>query len=220
MALFKNEVGEPGSSKLYVWSERKGEGSKEKVVISAHGGIARINGMEAAPDCNLVFYSPHGHILNDPSLSAVIAGSIESCETLASSQSPDYDLSKYTNSGAEHKHNKTGENYAMVGKLDEQFAQSHKNHSKHVEMLADLIVDDSRAQNIKHLEQQIKLAEMYDGLSMDIVTIRNRFWHKDPKLSEVLKILWDNGYEYKEVHCNFCRGSAESYIPKKVNLAG
>jgi len=69
------------------------------------------------------------------------------------------------------------------------------------------------------LRQQTTLARLYGALHMDIITIRNRFWHSSPKLSWVLTELWAKGYQYETIHCSFCRGGGASYSPPKIDLA-
>lgn len=219
MALFKNEVGPAKSSKLYVWSATKGAPSKRKAVITAHGGAASSSGMASTPLCNLYFYSPHGHILNDPSLEAIISGSVLPCEGPVNSRiSPDYELAKYTDTTGKVKHNKAGETYATVGVLDERFASAHKTFSSQASMLAEMVTAEGGDQFMGQFVQQSNLVNMYRDFSMDIITIRNRFWHGSPKLSDVLKLLAQYGYNYEEIHCNFCRGAGAGFSPAKVDL--
>lgn len=217
MPLYQNEVGPSKSSKLYVWSEKQGATSKKKAVITAHGGAASSSGMGKAPDCTLIFYSPHGHILNDPSLEGIIAGLVLPCgDAINSKMSPDYELAKYTDTTGKVKHNKAGETYATVGQLNDRFASAHKTHTSQTEMLTDMVLDNDNL--LPQLQQQATLSDMYDGLSMDIITLRNRFWRSSPKLSEVLSLLWQYNFKYDEIHCNFCRGGGAGYSPKKADL--
>ena len=221
MPLFQNEVGPPKKSVLYVWSAVEGGASNKTAVITAHGGKAKVNGMASVPDSRLVFYSPHGHILNDPSLEAIVARRVKPCgDPVSSKQSQDYELGKYTNSTANpnwlHKHNKANETYASVGGLQERFANAHQSASDLQEALLELSELDPLQQT--QLAEQAALSELYADLTMDVITIRNRFWVSDPKLSDVLIKLSENGYNYDEIHCNFCRGGGEGYSPEKIQL--
>ena len=68
------------------------------------------------------------------------------------------------------------------------------------------------------LREQMTLATRFSDLRMDIITVRSRVWKRSPKLSDILKALWANGYKYEEVHCNFCRGGGTAYAPEKIAL--
>jgi len=219
MALYKNEVGPAKSSLLYVWSETKGGASKRKAVISAHGGAASSTGMAGAPSSTLIFYSPHGHILNDPSLEAILAGTVMPYgDAINSKASPDYELAKYTDTTGKVKHNKAGETYATVAGLDSRFASAHKTYSDQVSMLAEMVTAEGGDQYFGSFVQSSNLERMYKSLPMDIITIRNRFWHSSPKLSDVLRLLGQYGYHYDEIHCNFCRGGGSGHSPARVDL--
>jgi hypothetical protein len=173
--------------------------------------------MASAPQTSLTYYCPHGRPLNDPSIEAIIAKTVHSYgDPVDSRASQDYELSKYTNTGTELKHNKAGESYARIGKLDERFAEAHALHAGAVGWLVDDVLNNDAL--LPQLTEQSALEQRYRELAMDVVTIRNRFWLKSPKLSEVLTELWKYGYQYADVHCSFCRGSAEGYKPLKVDL--
>lgn len=222
MALYKNEIGPAKSSKLYVWSANLGAPSKRKAVITAHGGGAWISGMATAPICSLVFYSPHGHILNDPSLEAVISGSVLPCgEAINSRKSPDYSLSKYTDTTGKVKHNTAGETYATVGSMDDTFQKRSANASDRKNFFQQAINSGAKVPGI-NLDEELRRIVAEEGrytagVAMDIITIRNRGWVSSPKLSEVLTLLWHYGYRYDEIHCNFCRGGGAGYSPAKVD---
>jgi hypothetical protein len=222
MALIQNEVGPTKESKLYVWSATKGAPSNKKAVITAHGGGAWISGMGSAPSCTLVFYSPHGHILNDPSLSAIISGSVLPCgEPVNSKASQDYSLAKYTDTTGKIKHNKAGETYATVGGLDDAFKQQTASANSRIAMNNEAISAGVKVPGID-LHQVVKSATAEEaryaaGVSMDVITIRNRGWLSSPKLSEVITLLWKYGYKYDEIHCNFCRGGKAGFSPVKVD---
>ena len=137
---------------------------------------------------------------------------------MGSRASQDYELSKYTNTGAKKKHNTMSENYASVGGMDARFATGRENAEAALATLADL-PPDVRGNYEAQFRQQTAVARLYGELRMDIITLRNRFWHSDPKLSWVLTELWAKGYEYDTIHCSFCRGNGTSYMPPKVNWA-
>lgn len=221
MALFKNPVGSSLTSKLYVWSQKKDMPSRAEAVITAHGDTTSGDGMRSAPDCSLVFYGPHGRVLNDPRLENVLARLIMPYETVASKASYDYKLSKYTNtsSTARNQHNTAGETYDVVGAMDDRFATAHTIYKETVAMLYDTVMVEDRDDLVDSLYEQTTLEEHYRDLPMDIITVRHRVGQLSPTLSTALKLLSENGYGYEKVHCNFCRGGGASYAPAKVDMS-
>lgn len=192
MALKRTAVGDV----LYVWSSSSSKHAPT-AMISAHGGEAYVNGMDQAPIVQLMYYSEHGHILTDPGIAYIVSGRCVPAQTINSRKSQDYELSKYTNTSAtssgNSQHNTQGETYDSVGSLDAEFKK---------------LFDRQKGHNAV-------LEEIYGkGVAMDIITIRNRNFHKDPKLSDVLKTLNKNGFKYSEIHCSFCRGGQKAQVPK------
>jgi hypothetical protein len=226
MPLHKNEVGDV----LYVWTQTEGQQSTGvvEVVISAHGEKrpASMNGMRSTQDCMLVFYGPHGMILNALPLEQTLSGRAVPFEYVRSNNSQDYWLTKYTNSGEEMKHSPKGETYAELGRMDEFFSKQAKEQTANVNdarsLKATLALENQRwpghaQRNLVDSEWQ---RERYKTLSKDVVTIRSRSLHdKGIHLSVLLKALRDHGYKYKYIHCCFCRGANGSqnqslYMPE------
>jgi hypothetical protein len=164
MPLIKNEVGKT----LYVWSRKKGGPSSSRLVITSHGGESNINGMAGSgvpKTCKLVFYGPHGYMLRDPNLPALIAGNLVIHETVTPPQgSQDYQLQKYTNTNATStRHNEVGETYESIASMIELFP-----------MVAEMA---------RKAGENVFAANYGKEFGMDILTVRNRRFHKDPKLS-------------------------------------
>ena len=101
--------------------------------------------------------------------------------------------------------------------MDQRFATAHKNAADLLEALASLPEEQRGAMDLQ-FRQQTTLARLYADLRMDIITIRNRFSHSDPKLSWVLTELWAKGFDYDTIHCSFCRGGGESYSPPTIDI--
>ena len=189
MPLIQNVVG----SSIYVWSKKTGAPSEKRLVITSHGDESNINGMAAAGvprSCKLVFYGPHGYMLRDPNLPALIAGNLVIHETVDRPQSSqDYQLQKYTNTNdTSTRHNEVGETYASIAGMLELFP-----------MIAGMA---------QKAGENVYAANYSKQFGMDILTVRSRRFHKDPKLSQVLQELWKSNYRYDEIHCAFCRGEA------------
>lgn len=192
MAIRKIEVGDV----LNVWTASAGKHAST-AVITAHGGEAFVNGMEKAPDYLLAYYSEHGHILSDPSIMYILTGRSIPCQTIQSRASQDYELSKYTNTSAtvtgSRMHNTGAETYDSILNLEADFSRGL-----------------ARQRGSGSAQEK-----MYkEGMKMDVITIRDRKFHKDPKLSDVLKILRKHKYNYTTLHCSFCRGGGQAQAPK------
>lgn len=197
-----NEVGR----NLYVWTEQRSKGrpSHSKCVISAHGAAALIcnEGQRSKlPNTQVVFYGPHGSMLQNPGLYEIVTGlqrSYESCNAKALSQ--DYELAKSQDahqsaSGKAESKRGTGESYQFIGE------QMHRMGEHTWSQLG------YTAQGLAFYEQLAAIKDNYGRpIDMDIVTVRSRKMFADITLFEVINQLWSNGYKYQEFHCAFCRG--------------
>ena len=172
----KNELG----NKVYVWTQGGGkESQKEGAIISSHGGQAIFNGEFSVPDgVTLHFYAPHGYALQDPSLFSVILGKATVNETVKGPKKfADYKLHKYQGS-----HGNESENYESIGLLG---------------------MTDQELIDAGFSRQQLESRDK--PLPLDVITIRNRNMRVSPMLSDVLNLLQTNGWNYKTIHCSFCR---------------
>ncbi len=204
MPFVANEIGK----RIYLWSRKKGAQSPgvKQCVISAHGGQSKINGMGNTNNAaaSLVYYAPHGYILTDPSLMGIMDGSAKPVETVVSTSSQDYELSKY-----QGRHGSKSETYERIGGMAERIEEDLANMELAIGQFKSL-GKDSRAEEV-----EARLNKMKN--KMDIVTIRNRRFVKgDVLLSEVVNGLAKAGYKYDVIHCSFCRCRQEddfSYNP-------
>lgn len=55
--------------------------------------------------------------------------------------------------------------------------------------------------------EDMELFMQHRNGNKDIVTIRNRRFTWDVSLSEVINLLLNNGYNYTDFHCSFCRSA-------------
>ncbi|WP_026869079.1 putative adhesin [Inquilinus limosus] len=201
MPLTQNIVGDH----LRVWTRTAGRPSTQACAISAHGTDLSPGRTLRAPDVTLVYYTPHGITLPDPSLERFTAGALRQVETLRTADSPDYALSKYTNSQTEggRRHNQAGESYASVAALPETMAGKAQTARDNAAAFR------SAGQESYALAYDADEALYAKGCQYDVVTIRNRAWRTSFNpltLSEVITTLWNAGYRYSTIHCVFCRG--------------
>jgi hypothetical protein len=170
---------------IYVWSEggKKPPRYARGCVISAHGGQAEGYKTFSVPDrTKLFFYTPEGGILK-ADLVPMSRGKYEAFEVVKGGQRcRDYSLSKFQ--GAKHG----------GGQEDYEYIRT-KMHAGY--MAAVMKQSGFKQSDIDGVLQ--------DDVKMDVVTIRNRRFHSDPTLSEVIDALEANGYFYREIHCSFCR---------------
>ncbi|MDX1812138.1 MAG: hypothetical protein R3240_09335 [Gammaproteobacteria bacterium] len=166
---------------ILVWSvgAKPPEGPRG-VIISAHGCQTPFNASFKVPaNTKVYFYCPHGYSLEDPQTIRIARGEIayNGEPYNAGETCPDYKLGKY-----QGKHGgKESDDYDMIGK---------KMHPQYLQKLVEEL-------GIMH--NDIK------DIQYDIVTIRHRKVGFAPKLSEVITQLRENGYNYTEIHCAFCR---------------
>ena len=201
MPLIQNIVGE----NLRVWTRTAGRATTPACAISAHGTDLGAGHGLRAPDVSLVYYTPHGITLPDPSLERFTAGALTPVETLRTADSPDYVLSKYTNSRAQggRRHNQAGESYASVAALPETMAAKAETARDNAAAFR------SAGQESYALAYDADEATYTKGCQYDVVTLRNRAWRTSFNpltLSEVITALWTAGYRYSTIHCVFCRG--------------
>ncbi|MGK9237035.1 hypothetical protein KXS07_18285 [Inquilinus limosus] len=201
MPLIQNIVGDH----LRVWTRTAGRPSTQACAISAHGTDFSPGRALRAPDVELVYYTPHGTTLTDPTLERFTAGTLRAVETVRTAQSQDYALSKYTNSLAAggRRHNKAGESYASVAALPETMAGKAQTARDNAAAFR------SAGQESYALAYDADEALYAKGCQYDVVTIRNRAWRTSFNpltLSEVITTLWNAGYRYSTIHCVFCRG--------------
>lgn len=197
MSLYRHPVGE----KLYVWTMNSADGpSKKSALISAHGMYSCMNGMETAPlNLQLHYYSPHGYVLNDPGLDAVLTGSVAIKESVAARKSRDYVLGKYQNS-ATNRHNTMGEDYEIILNTPERFERIAGAANVRIALPPR---GTTRSMGIRD-RKQLERFENGD-VKMDVITVRNRRFMAMPRFSWVIMELIRHGYRYEAIHCSFCR---------------
>ena len=184
MAYTETKVGH----KLKVWSPegKKPGGNRTACVISSHGGQAdghKVFKLRAG--IKVYFYGPEGGMLK-ADIRSMCIGKYKPFETLVGGTlCRDYNLTRFQ--GAQHGGGK--EDYEYISK------------GMHPETLL--------AQMVGWKESDI--AEVRNSpMLFDVVTIRNRsgvraLQYPPPNLSETIDILLDNGWNYTEFHCSFCR---------------
>jgi hypothetical protein len=154
------------------------------------------SGYPAPRDATLVFYCPNGYILSDPGAIGIAAGLTPADERVAPGQAQqDYDLQKYQG----YHNDLVGpdkETYAFI----QQGAHDLEGRRKVVETTFTGRFKEDTLKQIRKLE-------------MDVVTVRNREFHKPPTLYELVDALEKAGFHYREIHCSFCRCPADVEKP-------
>jgi hypothetical protein len=198
---------------VYVWSSRGNKPTgNDTCVISAHGVQALVTSAAKAPQVTLFFYCPNGWILSDPGLDGIARGITKYNEKFAAGNAPqDYELSKY-----QGRHSTANETYGKI--QSDIHAAAHKDalaefFNKEMERLDSQVakwgqegVAASKASIRTQYEKDIAAVK---DVIRDVVTIRHRKMYKSPTLFDVIQMLENAGFHYKEVHCSFCRGPAQ-----------
>lgn len=191
----------------------------------------------------LHFYCAHGYVLKaNASLANVISGKYVITESVsATKKMQDYILSKHENTTANSvKHNRFGYSYDDVRAVPEVMKSAEISHAKHAMKhhasmtgsfnMTQGIVGDGKNLDLLDKEAIERLKGIYKsakekfvahtgamsgyGNTMDIVTIRNRPFRTLPTLSELITELYAAGFDYKNIHCFFCRSPMESFSTK------
>jgi hypothetical protein len=142
----------------------------------------------------LWFYAPHKMVLTDPGLGSVIEGKAVPCE-FAEPGDPvnDYVLSKFQSKKA------GGESYGSIQSTLGQAAVK----STHNQGVSQFSAEERQKRG--YIVYPKDIIEKYQ--EYDILTIRNRRFTPDPKLSDVLSRLFTHNRKYANIHCSFCRVS-------------
>lgn len=203
MPYYQNAVGE----RIYVFSENNGARSTncDHCVISAHGRQTIMNSTFTNNAVNLHYYVPHGYSLRDPGLRAIMEQSVRPCQSIQAGQSPDYVLSKF-----QGRHGNNAETYTKIGQEINAAPAMLQSSRDAVTQL-----DGLPRPYTKDMDQYRRMAE--ESVSrwsrkIDVVTIRNRRFKLDLNLSEIIRILHQNGYQYTNIHCSFCRSPAIPFV--------
>lgn len=133
------------------------------------------------------FYGPHGYTLKDPGVYGITTRTIpwlEKC--VANRLAQDYELTKF-----QGRHGKGGETYEFIGKTM---------HPGHYEAYIEKMFPNPvfRADAMKQVAGK--------SVAMDVITIRNRRVFSNPTLFSLILALQNRGFNYREIHCSFCRG--------------
>ncbi|CAH1657780.1 putative adhesin [Chelatococcus asaccharovorans] len=182
-------------------------------VISSHG--VRFQGSSFVRlDVDLVFYGPEGASLVEPistDIVGVLTGAYAPYETRSGGRYPDYFLSKYQG---------RYETYDMLRNLPLQVAYRYsirppdasppmRPHPAVIDRMRDTDCEDYQ-----------RLVERWGVWNMDVITVRHRYPKLAMRLSTLLQILYDHGYRYRTIHCDFCRSplwlfGAPVYSPER-----
>ncbi|MBW1911738.1 MAG: hypothetical protein JRI43_00945 [Deltaproteobacteria bacterium] len=144
-------------------------------------------------DTWLIFYGPHGVPLTDPSFSRVLNGEIKPFEIIGPEQTcHNYGLWKW-----QGYHWKSNVVLAIM-------------HSVGVKKIASPFLSKG-SETYEKIKKQLRLND--DPKEMDLLSVRYRpyGWHTD--LYNVISELQKNKYNYKYIHCNFCRGFSGNHSP-------
>ncbi len=169
----------------------------------------------------LHYLTPHGHILRDPGIAQFSGKDIVPVESMLASKSPDYTLSKYTNSKDDvswfGKHNSNNESYPSIARslvaslpdkdksIQSALAYAEGAAGVHGDMDQSM-VDGFRKSGARMLGSALASADR-----MDVITIRSRMLMSGSiKLSEILRLLDEQRIAYADIYCAFCRGPAPS----------
>lgn len=178
---------------IYLWSGRSSkphEGSDQATcIISAHGvqqwfGNSLNRSFTVRKDTELVFYAPHGYTLEDPGIGPIANKSAKAFERYKSGSScPNYTLTKFQGYHGEAAG-------AILGIVASPF-----------------ITVTQGAETYQLLKNRINYVNSKGLDERDILTIRYHPFQTATNLSDVLDVMWNNGYRYREYHCSFCRPS-------------
>lgn len=207
MSLYQNTVG----SNLYVWSSKRASPSANECIITAHGASRLIGNGLSGLDVELVYYTPHGTSLDDPTLQKLIIGAVKPAERIRTKEkiSHDYMLGKYSNSQASggRQHNSNGESYESIAGLPDTLAAKGKHITDTLATFGNIRAKSPELQR-KITELELEARQYTQYAPHDVITIRNR-GHRtlfNPvTLSEVIRTLQHYGYNYSVFHCSFCR---------------
>ena len=201
-----------GQGRAYLWRNIHGVGAS--AVISAHGGARPDAGARAYYSPNrlsllrLEFFCEHGENMQDEGLALYVTNQGHPVESILATQSPDYLLSKYTNTtedaSGRHKHNKTGESYKAVRSLVST-ARPQLDHYANIAGMS--YVAGNKANLDYSLDQAFSTNDR-----PDVITISGRLGgHGLVRLSELLVWLDEAGMSYRKIGCSFCRGINQSF---------
>lgn len=208
---------------------RGNDGNTDQLLISSHGGATKRKVLIPG-GTTLYFYCPHGMSLTDPGVTPIALGEIKSWKCRSKSVY-DYPLSKYQ----EKYGTKNKETYGTIVKALKNNRIWCENAESTVNAILDEIVKKkiliTNPEDVSMAERALEkilidvnpdveaerlwkskaitlitfLTQKKELKPMDILTVRKRAFHSNPKLSDVFKELERNDLKYRDVHCSFCR---------------
>lgn len=172
--------------RAYLWTGQDNSATTTyTAVISAHGESALIDGNFPEGKYDLVYYGPHGYILNDPGLKALGDGTLNREVIGPDKRGQDYLLTKYQN-----KQSKWVETY-------EDVVTFVLRYGKDVITIKNLYETD-------WLDQQYKVVKsLFGSGTVEQPNVKT----SGIKLSELITLVRPI-FPYKEFLCAFCRGGA------------
>ena len=179
----KIEVGD--NMYLFLCSGKEDEYA-EQLVISAHGGIRKTRSPTfTIPYGVLQFYSDHGVVTDDFGLQNFAIGGKngQKRDTLQFGDTCyNYDLSKY-----QGRHNKANETYESILKNQRYVHELRMNQQYAISNVEGYRIPPGTA-----------------ATNFDVLTIRNRFFHKSMNLKRALDEV-GRIHQYQNIQCYFCR---------------
>lgn len=173
--------------RFYLFADDAFDSETDHLIISAHGGYSNLFGplgskSTKVPDwTQLHFYAGHGNSIIDPGIYDLMKGNHQTKETSGpGSRVTNYTLSKY-----QGRH----------GNADETYDSLKNNVRRNIDRL-------------DYIDEQAALGTALDrnfGFRFHVLTVRNRRFKSDPRLSDALAALDRAGRRYENIHCSFCR---------------
>ncbi len=208
---------------IYVWM-RKGASKPtgdRGCVISSHGMDMEHNEIIRAghptPDVDLYFYCPHGYGLPDNSAEGVMTRTTKWYERVrANTALHDYTLTKAQGS---HSTVKDHETYGHIqigfhpqGRMERSFKGLMQEVESANRKKAGPVRDGMKAAAMTTFVNDL---ERITPAVLDVVTIRNRgLYRGHVTLFSAVALLKAAGFNYSEIHCNFCRGGMDGHSMK------
>jgi hypothetical protein len=180
----------PIGETIYLWKRQ--DVSNDAVVITAHGGESTSKRTKPPAGVQLYYYCPDTYACIDPGVTGIITGLVKYYEAKpGGEETKDYGLGKFQ---GKHGGAKTKEGEETYRDFQVKV---------HPDFRRDIVEKFFTGQFKVDALAQIR------PVTMDIVSVRNRRFHRDPTLWEVIEALQKAGHDYKHVHCSFCRVPAK-----------
>ncbi len=193
MPIGKLDVG----GKIYVFSNKNGQQSSNSCIIDAHGeqylfGNTRNIGFSVPDNVTLHYYVPHN------------APQIYQSGSMTYKHSPHLDH-QFTTALQAIMEGTATENEAIAGpnrSSDYVLTKIQRSQGGPIGGRWSNYIDERNTMKYEDVETFMSVA---NHTNKDIITIRNRPFKSNITLSEVVTLLRANGYDYKDIHCSFCR---------------